>query len=258
MYLKKNILIIGCGNIGFRHVQSLIKNNNINKIYIYDIDFCSYDIVRSKLKTYKNKINFIYNFNKIKIKNFFLVIFSNYAKGRYLSFKLIDQKFKVQYYLIEKIVENNLSAIEKFKKNKKIKFVNLPMRMMRPFKLINKIFSGQVIDCIYHGTKWNLLSNSLHYINFVSHITQSKIEEINIVKIGKPYKTKRPGQVDFFGKIFVKYSNGSTLFLNSVEKKITRKFDLINKNNSFRYYLDQNILKFNKKKLIIKREHISN
>ena len=35
--LKKNILIIGSGNIGLRHIQSIINNKNINKIYVYDI-----------------------------------------------------------------------------------------------------------------------------------------------------------------------------------------------------------------------------
>ena len=31
-----NILIFGCGNIGFRHFQGLLKNNQDMNIYLYD------------------------------------------------------------------------------------------------------------------------------------------------------------------------------------------------------------------------------
>ena len=44
-----NVLIVGFGNIGLRHCQSLINLEKIKKIFIYDID-------KKKIKNFKNSI----------------------------------------------------------------------------------------------------------------------------------------------------------------------------------------------------------
>ncbi len=44
-----NVLIVGFGNIGLRHCQSLINLEKIQKIFIYDID-------KEKIQNFKNSI----------------------------------------------------------------------------------------------------------------------------------------------------------------------------------------------------------
>ena len=88
-------------------------------------------------------------------------------------------------------------------------FVNLPMRLMTPFKIIKKIEPLKKINCEYIDTKWNL-DNSLHYINYISYLTSSDIKKIKIKKISKPYNNKRYQIIDFYGEIKILYEDGST------------------------------------------------
>lgn len=255
--MKKNILIIGFGNIGYRHLQSIINNININKIYIYDIKKSAYDKIKNNLKS-RSKLIFIKNINKLKNNFFYLAIIAGYAFERFKIINKINNKFKIKYYLIEKIVENNLINLDKLKSMKINAFVNLPMRLMTPFKIIKRnIEPLKKIDCEYIGTRWNLASNSLHYINYVSYLTNSNIKRIKIKKISKPYKTKRRKIIDFYGEIKILYDNGSTLMLKSQKKNIERLFNIRQGKKMLKYFIDKNILIFNKKKLDIKREEIS-
>ena len=56
--MRKNILIYGSGNIALRHIESLILEKSIHKIYLYDINRKS--LLKAKLflkkKDLKNKL----------------------------------------------------------------------------------------------------------------------------------------------------------------------------------------------------------
>ncbi len=255
--MKKNILIIGSGNIGLRHLQSIINNRNINKIYVYDINKSAYNKIK-KYNHNKSKLIFINNINKVKNNFFYLAIIACYAFERFKIINKVNNKFKISYFLIEKIVENNLNNLNKLKSIKIDAFVNLPMRLMTPFKIIKKkIEPLKKIDCEYIGTKWNLASNSLHYINYISYLTSSDIKKIKIKKISKPYNTKRYQIIDFYGEIKILYEDGSTLRLKSQKKNIERLFKIKQGKKILKYFIDKNTLIFDKQKLITKREQIS-
>ena len=49
---KFKVLIYGCGNIGFRHLQGIVKSNNNIDIYVYDKSNIA--IVKAKKKTKRN------------------------------------------------------------------------------------------------------------------------------------------------------------------------------------------------------------
>jgi hypothetical protein len=258
--VKKNILIMGSGNIAYRHLQSIIDNKNIHKIYVYDINKSIYSKLHDLLNYSKNirKLIFVYDLKKINIKNFYLALITSYAYKRFNVINLINKKFKIKFFLIEKVVENNIKNLIKLKKLKLISYVNLHMRMMKAYKMIkNKLEKKYPIECLVVGKKWNLASNSLHYINYVSHASNSKVKRISFKKISKPYETKRQNIIDFFGEIDVTYKNGSSLKLKSTTKKIKRKMQIKQNNNNYEYYIDDNILSLNNEKFLIKLENTS-
>ena len=102
---KFNILIFGCGNIGFRHLQAILKLKlNVN-ILLYDINKKKYqDYLKKikKLKFNKDTKSIIFlkelNFNQID-----LCIISSTAKNRLQQVKQICNCNKILNILIEKI-----------------------------------------------------------------------------------------------------------------------------------------------------------
>ena len=103
--MKKNILIIGCGNMGLSHVASFIKKNY--NIYVYDIDY----------KKVKKKINITFpsikNITILKTfpnrKKFLLTIIATKSKERLAVLKLFikNRNFKIQTYLKILITQNS-------------------------------------------------------------------------------------------------------------------------------------------------------
>ncbi len=258
--MKKNIIIIGSGNIGYRHLQSIIDHTNISKIYIYDLNKSTYPNLLNLLNYSKNinKLIFINDLKKIKIKNFYLAFITSYAYKRFNIINKINNKFKIKFFLIEKVVENNILNLIKLKKLNLNSYVNLHMRMMRPYKIIkNKLEKNYPLNCLVVGNKWNLASNSLHYINYVSHISNSRVVKILFKKLSKPYETKRHNIIDFFGEIDVKYDDGSSLKLKSTTRKIKKKIQIKQSNNNYEYFIDDSILSLNNKKSQIKMENTS-
>ena len=69
--MKQNnfsVLIYGCGNIGFRHFQGIIKSKHNIKIFLYDLNINNYTRFIDELKISKTKNKNIICISKIFTK----------------------------------------------------------------------------------------------------------------------------------------------------------------------------------------------
>ena len=69
MLKSYNVLIFGCGNIGFRHLQGVVKSKLNLNIYLYDIDEINSkienkNILNIKFNKKNKKIHLLKNFNQ--------------------------------------------------------------------------------------------------------------------------------------------------------------------------------------------------
>ena len=124
--MKKKILIIGFGNIGFRHAQSLLKNNYL--IYIVDP---SSKYFRKILKETGKKNIFCFNDLKmIEEKKFDLMISATTADKRYKTTLSALKKFTIKNIIFEKVVFTKKIEFSKMqiilKKNHIKSWVNCP------------------------------------------------------------------------------------------------------------------------------------
>jgi len=257
--LKKDILIYGAGNIAIRHVQSIIYEDSISKIYIFDKK-------QSALKKMSNFFNEDRNSSKlifcnkqkiIKEKKFFLAFLCTYAFNRIRLIKKIKKLCDIKYFIVEKILESNILNFEKIEFDTKNVFVNMPIRNISPFRIIKSNLNSSKINATLTGENWNMICNSLHYINYISYAINSSVQNISIKKLEEPYKLVRKNFIDFNGKITVVYENGSKL--NIVSKKNTKKhyFNLRQEKKVFNYNFKNEKLHIGKKSFFCKREYVS-
>tara|TARA_B100000787_G_C16198423_1_gene302840 strand:+ start:4717 stop:5637 length:921 start_codon:yes stop_codon:yes gene_type:complete len=234
----KKILLAGCGQIGFRHVELLSNEKQIDKIYLYDKKIINCRKIINKLSKNLSKFEIIKDIKKVPKKRIFLCIVSTLSEKR---FKLITQIYKYsnpKYMLVEKLVENDLNEIEKYYKylkNKKI-YVNCSNRMRQIFKKIKKKFYKKKINLIVSGGRWNMLSNSIHFFDFVSYVTNSELSNIKIKKIIKWVSSKHKNYKELFGEISAKYYDGSTV--NLICKENNKKRYITIKNNKQSMIID--------------------
>ena len=84
-----NILIVGAGNIGYRHSQKVHKINEVENIYFFDVDKKNISILK-KIKS--KKISFLNNLDLKKIKIDLAIIATTIEKRYFVLKNIIKQK----------------------------------------------------------------------------------------------------------------------------------------------------------------------
>jgi hypothetical protein len=251
---NNNILIIGMGNLGYRYLEASLKLDNIKSIYLFD----KKKRVRSLLikKFFNNKkIRVLESLNYFNKKKFIICIVSTYSRKRYLLIAMLEKKFNIKNYIIEKILEQNKNRIFSIYKvlNNKLRnvWVNYPLRTMSLFKKIrNKIKNKKVLIKI-KSTNIEMITNIFHYIDIYSHLLGSKFKALSLNQKSKFEKSKRSGFLDIYnGECQATFENGSCLTMkcyktnNWVQKNnlippAVSVCHYVKNNNKNLFYIDQ-------------------
>ena len=215
----KNITVIGAGNIGARHLQSINKLNYNLTIYVVDpkISFLQDSLNNSLEKNENQSLIFLKDLSSLP-RNLDLVIIATNSDVRRNIIVTLIQKRRITYLILEKIVFQNpnyfLEVRDLLLKNNVKTWVNTPMRFYPFYKILKNRISKDLISMTSFGNGWNLASNSIHIIDSFCFL----IDESNIIidtsgLHQKLYKSKRRGFKELKGEIKVKSSNGSSLLL---------------------------------------------
>jgi len=241
--MKTKILLVGCGNIGYRHLEGLLKADLPLNITIIEISKTTIkkQIEKIKKKKFKNKKIFFSNNFLIKKKNFDLVICATTAHKRYDLLKKLVTRFYFSKVLVEKLAFQNSYDFEKalqlLKKNKIKCWVNCPRREYKIYKQIkmdNKTNDKLSIDV--SGYKWNLASNSVHIFDLFYFLVGIPVnfdyKKTNLKKIpSKHFKF-----FELSGKLRIKNKKYS-ISIND-QRKI-KGFIIKIKTPNIKYYIDE-------------------
>lgn len=236
--MKKKILIIGFGNIGYRHAESLLSKNY--SIFIVDPKKTNFDKIP---KLYKKKIIYYKKIEEINEKNFDLLISATNSNIRYNTTIDVVKKFKIKNIIFEKFVftkENEFYKMLRILEEQKIKaWVNCPLRVMSVFKKIKKKFKKNddlIINVV--GSNWNMASNSIHYLDLYNYFVESKFNNFENKLLKKSYQSKRKGFFELYGFIKFNVNEKNYLTLENHNKKnklsVVVKFD----NHKFNLYIN--------------------
>ena len=95
-FQKKIALVVGCGSVGKKHIENLIKCN------FFVIGFDKKTILKNQIKN--DKFLFIKNLNDLDNKTFkkiSLAVISTWGPSHYKYFEYLNNK-KIKHFLIEK------------------------------------------------------------------------------------------------------------------------------------------------------------
>ena len=251
--MKKNIGIIGVGQLGSRHLQGA-KTAQLNlKIDVVDSSLESLE----KAKQYYNEIpenNFskeVHYLNSIQEMNddLDLVIVATSAAVRLSVIKELITTKNVKNLILEKVLFQ--TEDEYFQDQKEVPSASLGYEevgigfnqaladavasmdmgivpQIRTWKGIDansmKLIYDEIKNLIAQdtvifnvsGSDWGLACNSIHFIDCFSFITNQKEITINTNALDKTvYESKRKGYYEFTGTLLATTQRGDTLIINS-------------------------------------------
>ena len=268
---SKNILIIGLGNIGKRYLQGL--EGSKFKLNLHLLEKRKQTILKLKKdlrnNSFKKRVIIYSRPTQVQKKNYFLAIVATTADSRVKITKLIMNKFKIKYWLVEKPLGQSLEDIRFFENFnfKNNSWINIPRKSFKYYKFIKKILKNKKIKKIEAvGNNWGVCCNGIHFINLFSWLLNTKLKAVNCSNLRKWKKTKKRKFWEAEGKILLKFKNNCNGLLSSTlinKKKKSCKL-LITTNNKKIIYDEtkgkiflNGKLKFQNKKLPFLSSYIS-
>jgi siroheme synthase (precorrin-2 oxidase/ferrochelatase) len=231
------LVIIGAGQLGTRHLQSIMSLQDDLSIIVVDPSENSLKLAEKNISEICTN-NTVQYLSEIPVNEviFMAIIATNSGVRSTVITDLLENN-KVTYVIFEKVLFQTINEYNEIKsllqKKEVSAWVNCPMRQYPMYKKIKSMIDNNLptsIDVI--GTEWGLACNTVHFLDLCEFLTDSKIIKIDTsALIKKTFESKRAGYIELYGKISVNYNDDSLLSLSCVKgDKFNRSIVIINGN----------------------------
>ena len=227
---KVNILIVGAGELGSRHLQGILKSKNKLNVFCVDPSESSLDTARSRSQEVVHEHNLLFSQSYDPIPDhLFLVIVATSSNVRELVVTELFSRFTIENLVLEKVLFQddqafvNISDILKQYKDTKC-WVNHPRRMFeyyRALKALIKPHEENNSTVFISGGGWGLACNSLHYIDMIEYLFNDKLSHIDTSEIKNLIlESKRQNFIEMTGTLKGTLSNGVKFLIEERDAKI--------------------------------------
>ena len=225
--MSKNfkILLVGCGQLGSRHLQAVACLKEVREIHVVDPNPQSILLGKERLRTMSGvnrKITFEWHaeLNKVAAGGD-LCIVATQAKGRSELIQKIAERFIYKNFLIEKIVCPSIKEYQSlllFQKQKKISiWVNCQTRTFDVHQYIKSCVNpSEPITFSAVGGNYGLACNGIHYADLFAFYTDADRIECSGSRIDPVlYPSKRGKDIwDLSGTLLGNSKNRSDFILS--------------------------------------------
>lgn len=220
---KYNIILIGAGQLGSRHLQAIKKVNVPLYIQVVDPSVISLENAKKRyaeinqVKT-KHEIVYLQKMPKQNINIDLAIISTNSDIRRQVTENLI-KNFKVKNLILEKLLfqkEQDYFYVQKLlEKNKCRAWVDCSMRSMPFCSSLKKKFNKEKINYVVGGSLYGLVTNAIHYIDHMVFLSDCNDFSVNTDLLDKKIiLSKRLGFFELTGALISKFKNGSMGIFN--------------------------------------------
>ncbi len=214
-------LIVGFGNMGCRHAQSLMNIPN-SKILVCDPSEENFKINLKKINADEKRFIYYNDIDSLPDNIEFAVIATNSDVRFSILKKLISKK--INKFLLEKVVfqsENQFNeTISLLEKNGAIALCNFVNRCYPTYLSLKNKIKSKTFKMIVSAADIRLGSNALHYIDLFKFLGGDEPFVISSdIYLNKKNNKRGKKYLEFLGNIFFKNKNGSELIISAHEDK---------------------------------------
>ncbi len=213
-----NVLVVGFGNMGCRHVQSFLQNLEYN-IYVVEPDIDVFKINLERIGGNEDRVTRI-PLDECREDFFDFAVIATSANVRFDLLKTLIG-LGIKRILLEKVVFQSISQFDEALKlilenNVKVhcNFLNRYSKSYRKIK--EEISDGSKINFTVTGGQWGFACNALHYIDLFKYLTDCNVSLVksNLVKSDEP-NSRGHNFVEVYGQQVWETDRGDKLFISS-------------------------------------------
>lgn len=206
----KNILIIGAGQLGSRHLQGAVKSRIGLNITVVDVSI-------DALETAKARVNEIIIGNEVTKVEFCqkvlsggiydLCIIATTSNVRFMVFQELVEICTIKNIIFEKVLfqkEDEYIKTKELLASNNIKgWVNCPRRAFPVYKYVKSLLeSEEYLSLKVKGASWGLACNAVHFIDLFAYLTGKTSYNLDCSLLNKTaIKAKRDGFFEVNGVI---------------------------------------------------------
>jgi len=226
--LARSILVIGCGNIGSRILQSIahIPEKDAGPLNIFGLEPSEKARQLAKFRfedvNHQNLALTLTNNIKTVPQDIELLVVAVDAKNRLAALRTALSHCRVKYVLLEKTLfvrDDEFSIAADLLKNHQVKaWVNCFRNVWPGYKwLKSKIENNSIKSIHIKGGDWNLASNAIHFLAVIEYISGLKISDLKMEEnniITRP--AKRAQYKEISGHLIGKLQDKDAIRLSSL------------------------------------------
>jgi len=206
----KNIVIIGAGQLGSRHLQGILKSKEDFQVFVIDPSHASLDIAKERAEAIPNEHQVMYLESVSQLPNTVaLAIIATNANVRLAVLEALCKQSKVENLLLEKVLFQMASeyyeAAELIRQNNIRAYVNHPRRMQRMYQNLRDIlteYPDEIFDISVYGSNWGLGCNGLHVSDAICFVFADQVAKYSIQNLDASIlDSKRSGFKEFTGAL---------------------------------------------------------
>jgi len=227
------LLIIGAGQIGSRHLQSLAKLQRSSDIYVIDPSINALQLAKERYNEVINTVLtpnnhttcFSTDYENIPAE-IDVAIIATTSNHRLEAIKILLKKTHPENIILEKIVFQDprdfIVAQNMFETAKSSVWVNCPRRFWRGYQQVREEFktsSAQQNLMLITGSKWGLCCNSIHFLDLYSFITGNSDLKLYSDQLDKKIlSAQRNGFIELSGILHGNDSLGGQFLIKDYER----------------------------------------
>lgn len=232
-----NIVIIGVGGVGKRHLSSIMNSEIEKSIYCVDINENALDAMT---ECGKNNVSLIKRIADLPRIEFDFALFSMTAKGRREMYDELVNHTKVNNILFEKVLFQKIDDYRHVSKDLEKRginaWVNCTRRQMESYQNLRKRLEGsRYMEIHISGGEWGMACNMIHMLDMIVFLSGDECIELDSVDFLPLIKeSKRGGYKEVYGMIA-----GSGKFLKNFsiscipDCRLPMKIEIITENGRF-------------------------
>jgi hypothetical protein len=249
----RKVFVIGAGNLGSRHIQSLCQVDEALELDIIDPSHHSLELARERVREVVSATRHTIRYLNSMVEmndNYFFGVIATTANVRMAIIERLIEVSRVKFLLLEKVLFQKSSDLDRA--NQLLftagitAWVNCPRRLFQYYKEVRDELSGLHINHVnVSGGSWALACNAIHFIDIIEWLTGSVVSNLNTEGIlNEVFPSVRKNYIEFMGALKGHLASGASFTISCTADKEDIKVEVICSEGSVQINESQKIMTF--------------